>query len=121
MGEEFIAVTHLNKNSAHELSFLSSKSLGGVKTMIHCNLCNYVFSEKIDLIRHLRTHYGKKLYQCSICDKLFSVNTDLNIHMMIHSEDNPYQCRQCEKVFSQNNLLKVHMKKHNLENTFYFI
>ncbi|CAL4105601.1 unnamed protein product, partial [Meganyctiphanes norvegica] len=80
-----------------------------------CSQCEKAFSDKTNLVRHLRTHTGEKTYKCNYCDKDFSYNSDLELHLRTHTGEKPYQCSQCDKAFSQNITLVSHMRTHTGE------
>ncbi|CAL4221457.1 unnamed protein product, partial [Meganyctiphanes norvegica] len=77
-----------------------------------CSNCDMSFSNKSNLIRHVKAHTGAtggKPYQCSHCKMSFSKTFHLIIHMRIHTGEKPYQCSHCGKGFAVNSNLKIHL------------
>jgi len=58
--------------------------------LYNCDVCEKYFSQKRNLISHLRTHTVEQLYNCN--DKSFSQNNNLINHQRMHTGEKPYQC-----------------------------
>ncbi|XP_062303897.1 LOW QUALITY PROTEIN: zinc finger protein 260-like [Osmerus eperlanus] len=82
------------------------------KTIHQCQQCNKIFSQKSNLVSHMRTHTGEKSYQCQECNKWFSQKSNLVIHMRTHTGEKPYECQRCNKRFAQKGNLVEHMRIH---------
>ncbi|KAJ8307890.1 hypothetical protein KUTeg_014537 [Tegillarca granosa] len=77
-----------------------------------CTLCRDTFSERENLLIHLRMHSGEKLFKCEVCHTGFTRKTQLFIHMRIHTGEKPYRCEFCNKTFRQSNGLNLHLTTH---------
>lgn len=77
--------------------------------------CNKYFSERSNLIIHIRIHTGEKPYKCTFkgCDKSFITSGNLKSHTNLHS-GNKLKCNfpGCEKTYSHKNRLRAHVRSH---------
>ncbi|XP_062303908.1 zinc finger and SCAN domain-containing protein 21-like [Osmerus eperlanus] len=80
-----------------------------------CQRCNKRYSQKVNLVGHMRTHTGEKPYQCQECSKRFSVKSDMVRHMRTHTGEKPFQCQECSKLFARSGTLEKHMRTHTGE------
>uniref|UniRef100_A0A8C5MHT8 C2H2-type domain-containing protein n=1 Tax=Leptobrachium leishanense TaxID=445787 RepID=A0A8C5MHT8_9ANUR len=71
------------------------------------------FPAKQQLIKHMKTHRGPKMYPCSDCGKAFNRESHLNLHLRTHTGEKPYTCPECGKSFSQ----KSHLRRHHSVHT----
>ena len=60
-----------------------------------CIECDFAFSQKSDLRRHLKIHSGEKSNKCNQCDFAFSRVSDLRRHWKTHSGEMSFKCNQC--------------------------
>ncbi|XP_018407111.1 PREDICTED: zinc finger protein 665-like [Cyphomyrmex costatus] len=88
-----------------------------------CEFCGLVFSQNVNLRRHMvAKHYnderyksnkdlytGGVTYKCGTCNKEFKNKAHLTKHERTHNGDKPYKCEFCGMTFSQNNNLRRHM------------
>ncbi|XP_045781431.1 zinc finger protein 436-like isoform X4 [Maniola jurtina] len=84
-----------------------------------CELCDYECSDKWRLVRHMRTHTGKKPYCCELCDYKCANKRNLMNHVRTHTGEKPYFCKICDYKSSQNANLVKHMRIHTGENPCY--
>ena len=60
-----------------------------------CNPCEKLFSQAVDLKRHI-DYNGKKYHKCDLCEKAFSSSGWLKKHVnAIHKCEKHYKCNIC--------------------------
>ncbi|XP_061620901.1 zinc finger protein 568-like isoform X1 [Phyllopteryx taeniolatus] len=77
-----------------------------------CSVCGLRFTQKITLIHHNRTHTGERPFSCSVCKKGFAHPASLMRHMRTHTGAKPFVCPNCGQGFSVQCTLKKHMRTH---------
>ena len=60
-----------------------------------CDLCLKVFSRKLILWVHYKTHTGEKPYACQVFDRKFARKDCLIRHQATYSEASSYNCSIC--------------------------
>jgi len=83
-----------------------------------CDQCDYKVSIKSTLIRHKRTHTGKKPYECDQCDFKSEHSSKLQKHKRIHTSEKPFACDQCKYKGNDIYRLRRHLKIHTGEKPF---
>ncbi|XP_052097609.1 zinc finger protein 808-like [Mytilus californianus] len=84
-------IISLDEATGHSQIQMNCQSVENIDTV--CTACGIECSSNENLVAHMRTHSGIKLYKYNVCAK-------------------SYKCDVCDKVFSQNQTLKIHMRIH---------
>ncbi|KAM9844968.1 zinc finger E-box-binding homeobox 1 [Aulostomus maculatus] len=90
-----------------------------------CSHCNYTFTYRSQLERHMSHHRGPKeqrhvsqttggisgnrKFKCTECNKAFKYKHHLKEHLRIHSGEKPYECSNCKKRFSHSGSYSSHI------------
>ncbi|KAK2164442.1 hypothetical protein LSH36_63g04057 [Paralvinella palmiformis] len=77
-----------------------------------CTICGKVCSNKSNLRRHERAHYGIYPYRCSLCDKGFFSQDNLKAHLYIHTGVAQFRCELCDQTFRYKEVLRQHIHTH---------
>uniref|UniRef100_A0A663NBS7 C2H2-type domain-containing protein n=1 Tax=Athene cunicularia TaxID=194338 RepID=A0A663NBS7_ATHCN len=64
-----------------------------------CEQCGEIFTYRISLTHHRRTHTGQKPFKCWYCGKSFTQRWNLLCHQTTHTKEKRFCCTTCRKHF----------------------
>ncbi|CDW88731.1 zinc finger protein 599 [Stylonychia lemnae] len=94
-------------------TFKNPKSKRLVK-ILQCDECGKQFRKWHNFFDHLRIHTNERPYVCAEpgCNFSFTQKANLNKHIEVHTGIKRFQCEICNKSFFTNFNLKSHSKTH---------
>ncbi|XP_073536799.1 uncharacterized protein [Phyllobates terribilis] len=98
-----------------KMSVVTHKKTHTKEKRFSCAECGKYFKKKSDFVKHQRTHTQEKPYSCSECGKCFSQKSRIGRHQRTHTGEKPYSCSECGKCFSQKSRLGRHQRTHTGE------
>jgi len=82
------------------------------KTWYACTVCGEKYSDRSELMYHMRQHNAQRPFHCPDCGKTFRQQSHLNVHVRIHTGEKPFACGVCGKAFRQKAIVDQHMRTH---------
>ncbi|XP_074532591.1 DNA-binding protein Ikaros isoform X5 [Halichoeres trimaculatus] len=93
-----------------------------------CSQCGASFTQKGNLLRHIKLHSGEKPFKCHLCSYACRRRDALTGHLRTHSVGKPHKCAYCGRSYKQRSSLEEHKERcHNylqcmgLQNTIYTV
>ncbi|KAJ8352724.1 hypothetical protein SKAU_G00242000 [Synaphobranchus kaupii] len=82
----------------------------------HCNQCGVAFTQKGNLLRHVKLHTGEKPFKCPFCSYACRRRDALSGHLRTHSVGKPHKCNYCGRSYKQRTSLEEHKERcHNYQ------
>ncbi|KAL6093861.1 hypothetical protein STEG23_031053 [Scotinomys teguina] len=79
-----------------------------------CNQCGASFTQKGNLLRHVKLHSGEKPFKCHLCNYACRRRDALTGHLRTHSVGKPHKCGYCGRSYKQRSSLEEHKERcHN--------
>ncbi|XP_076119875.1 zinc finger protein Helios isoform X1 [Alosa pseudoharengus] len=79
-----------------------------------CSQCGVSFTQKGNLLRHIKLHTGEKPFKCPFCNYACRRRDALTGHLRTHSVGKPHKCNYCGRSYKQRTSLEEHKERcHN--------
>uniref|UniRef100_A0A8D2PRW5 IKAROS family zinc finger 4 n=1 Tax=Zosterops lateralis melanops TaxID=1220523 RepID=A0A8D2PRW5_ZOSLA len=77
-----------------------------------CQQCGASFTQKGNLLRHIKLHSGEKPFKCPFCSYACRRRDALSGHLRTHSgQCGPYKCSSCGRSYKQQSSLEEHRER----------
>ncbi|XP_072240229.1 DNA-binding protein Ikaros-like isoform X3 [Leuresthes tenuis] len=77
----------------------------------HCTQCGASFTQKGNLLRHIKLHSGEKPFKCPMCSYACRRRDALSGHLRTHSVEKPFKCNHCSRSYKQRSSLDEHRER----------
>ncbi|XP_077584855.1 zinc finger protein Helios isoform X2 [Stigmatopora nigra] len=76
-----------------------------------CNQCGVSFTQKGNLLRHIKLHTGEKPFKCPFCNYACRRRDALTGHLRTHAVGKPHKCNCCGRSYKQRSSLEEHKER----------
>lgn len=106
-GKAYSRANRLKVHERNHVSFCFTPQTG--QRPFVCDLCNKSFTDKTNLVTHLRIHSGERPFKCEVCEKTFVKQSHLSDHQKCHEVTKNFQCDICGNTFKRKRTLNYHI------------